>query len=241
MRYGIFSDIHGNLEALQAVLTKLQEERVDKYICAGDIVGYGGNPRECLQLVLDMHSLIVAGNYEYALAGRINVDFFCAYTRESLLWTRTQLSGQQIEFLGHLDLLLQVDELFTVAHGTFDVPRDFDYIQHMQDAEKNFAALKTPIGFFGHSHVPVIFLPGPPVAFTMQQEIAVTQGSRLLVNAGSVGQPRDEDPRACCVVYDDKAGKIWTHRVAYDIDTACKKIIQAGLPEILGERLKMGR
>ena len=241
MRYGIYSDIHGNLEAFQAVLATLKEEKVDQYICVGDIVGYGANPKECIQLVLEHNSIIVAGNHDYAVAEKLNIDFFNRYAKAAVLWTREQLSDNEKNFLANLDLVQYIEDVLTVVHGTLNFPEMFDYIQTSYDAHLSLELLETPVCFFGHSHVPVSFFQGQTVSFSMDEEIIIDKDRKTLVNVGSVGQPRDENPLPCCAVYDEEIGKVWLYRVEYDIDTAIDKIIKAGLPEILGERLRYGR
>ncbi|NUM35305.1 MAG: metallophosphoesterase family protein [Candidatus Brocadiae bacterium] len=241
MRYGIYSDIHANLEALQAVFDRFEKENVDEYICLGDIVGYGANPRECLQLVLEHKSLIVAGNHDYAVAGKLNIDFFNPYAKEAVLWTRKQLNEQELQYLANLDLIQKVENVLTIVHGTMNFPEMFDYIQTSYDAHLTLELLDTPVCFLGHSHVPVAFFQGPTVSFSMDEEFAVPKDGKTLVNVGSVGQPRDENPQACCAIYDDEAEKVSILRVEYDIEAAIKKITTSGLPEILGERLRYGR
>ncbi len=241
MRYGIYSDIHANLEALQAVLETLEKEKIDQYICLGDIVGYGANPKECLQLVMEYESMVIAGNHDYAVAGKLNIDFFNPYAKEAVLWTRSQLSEKEREYLAGLDLMQKIENTLTIVHGTLNFPEMFDYIQTSYDAHLSLELLETPVCFLGHSHVPVAFFQGPTVTFSMEEEIFIDKNSKTLVNVGSVGQPRDENPASCCAIYDDEAQKVWLHRVEYDIETAIDKIAHAGLPPILGDRLRFGR
>ena len=240
-RYGLYSDIHGNLEALQSVFATLEKEGVQKFVCVGDIVGYGANPKECLQEVIKRESLIVAGNHDYAIAGKLNIDFFNPFAQEAVRWTRNKLSVENKEFLANLDLVQQMDDVLTLVHGSLNFPEMFDYIQTSYEARLSLEILETPVCFFGHSHVPVAFFQGETVTFSMDEEIPVDKERKVLVNVGSVGQPRDGNPFACCAVYDDVVGKVWIHRVEYDIDTAVGKIIHAGLPEVLGERLRFGK
>ena len=241
MRYGIYSDIHANLEALQAVLETLEKEKVDQYICLGDIVGYGANPKECLQLVLEYDSLIVAGNHDYAVSGKLNIDFFNPYAKTAVLWTREQLTDEEKQFLASLDLVQKIEDVLTMVHGTLNFPEMFDYVQTSYDAHLSLELLETPVCFLGHSHVPINFFQGSTVTFSMEEDVVINKNSKTLVNVGSVGQPRDENPLSSCAVYDDEVGKVWIHRVEYDIETSIEKIIKAGLPEILGERLRFGR
>jgi predicted phosphodiesterase len=242
LRYGIYSDIHGNLEALQSVLKVLEKEKVDQYLCLGDIVGYGVNPSECIQLVRDYDSMIVAGNHDYAVAGKLKIDFFNQYAKEAVLWTRDHLSEKERQFLANLDLVQKIENVLTIVHGTLNFPEMFDYIVTLFDAHLSLELLNTPVCFLGHSHIPVAFVSGPTVGFeTTIEEISVDKDIKTLVNVGSVGQPRDENPLACCAIYDEEAEKIWIHRVEYDIELTISKIFSAGLPEILGERLRYGR
>jgi predicted phosphodiesterase len=241
LRYGIYSDIHANLEALQAVFARLEQEKIDQYICLGDIVGYGANPKECIQMVLDKKSLVIAGNHDYAVAGKLNLDFFNHFAREAAMWTRKQLTNDEKQFLANLDLVQVIQDILTIVHGTLNFPEMFDYIQTSYDAHLSLELLETPVCFFGHSHVPITFLQGQTVSFSMDEEITIEKNRKTLINVGSVGQPRDENPMASCAIYDAEAGKVSIHRVEYDIEGAIEKIIKAGLPEILGERLRYGR
>lgn len=241
MRYGIYSDIHGNLEALQAVLEVLEKEKVDQYLCLGDIVGYGANPSDCLKLVLEYDSLIVAGNHDYAVAGKLNIDFFNPFAKQAVMWTREQLTENERDFLANLDLVQKIDNILTIVHGNLNFPELFDYVQSSYDAHLALELLDTPAGFMGHSHVPIAFFQGATAGFSMEEEIFVDKQIKTLVNVGSVGQPRDENPFSCCAVYDTEAQKVWLHRVEYDIETATEKIERAGLPSILAERLRYGR
>lgn len=241
MRYGIFSDIHANLEALEAILRNLEKAEVDQYICIGDIVGYGASPKACIQKVLEKKALVVAGNHDYAVAGKLNMDIFNIYAKEAVLWTRKQLSEEEKKFLANLDLVQCIENVLTIVHGTLNFPEMFEYIQTSYDAHLSLELLETPVCFFGHSHVPVAFFQGQTVSFSMNEEIDVDKNSRTLINVGSVGQPRDENPHACCALYDDEVGKVWIRRVDYDIEASIEKIVKAGLPEVLGERLRYGR
>lgn len=241
LRYGIYSDIHGNLEALQTILKELEREKVDQYICLGDVVGYGANPSECIQMVRDYDSMLVAGNHDYAVAGKLDISFFNQYAKEAVIWTRNQLTEKERLFLANLDLSQQIEDTLTIVHGTLNYPEMFDYIVTSFDAHLSLEILNTPVCFLGHSHVPVAFFSGPTVTFTMDEEIDVDPTRKTLVNVGSVGQPRDENPFASCAIYDTEAQKVYIHRVEYDIELTISKILDAGLPEILGERLRYGR
>jgi predicted phosphodiesterase len=243
LRYALFGDIHGNLEALEVVMAQFEREGVDEYICLGDIVGYGANPKECLEIVQSKCSSgrVVAGNHDHAICGKLNIDFFNSYARQAVLWTREQLSRDDIAYLHALDLVQRVDDSLTVVHGTLNFPEMFDYITTSYDAHLTLELLETPVCFLGHSHVPVTFFQGPTVTFSMDAEIEIRGDRKTLVNIGSVGQPRDENPKAAYAIYDTDQQKVWVKRIDYDVDKAGRKIMAAGLPEILAERLKYGR
>ena len=242
MRYAIYSDIHGNLEAFQAVLSILDEERIDQHICLGDIVGYGANPRECLQLVVESKAIVVGGNHDYAVAGNLTPEFFNQYAREAVIWSQKQLSESEKKYLASLDLVQQLNDEITIVHSTLHFPEMFNYIQTSHDAHITLQLMETPICFIGHSHVPIsFFLKSRKIAFSMDEEIPIDKRQKTLINVGSVGQPRDDNPLACFAIYDDEIEKVWIYRVEYDIDMAVEKIERAGLPSILGERLKLGR
>lgn len=243
MRYALFGDIHGNLEALETVMAEYDREGIDEYICLGDIVGYGANPRQCLDIVREKcaSGLVVAGNHDHAICGKLNIDFFNSYARQAVLWTREQLEQSDIDYLHALELVKKLDPALTVVHGTLNFPEMFDYITTSYDAHLTLELLETPVCFLGHSHVPVTFFSGPTVTFSMESEVEIRPDRKTLVNIGSVGQPRDENPKASYAIYDTDQQKVWVKRIDYDIEKAGAKIIAAGLPEILAERLKYGR
>lgn len=240
MKYGILGDIHANLEALQAIIEEMKRQGVEKFVSVGDLVGYGANPTECIKLVRDLGTTVVAGNHDFAAVDKLNIDFFNTYARESALWTRRTLSEDDKNYIRNLKLVEQCDS-FTVVHSTLYSPELFEYIQTSYDAHLAFEQQQTPLAFMGHSHVPVNFFKRKNVSFNMETEVTVDESLKIMVNVGSVGQPRDENPDAVCVVYDSGAGKVRLSRVRYDVEKASRKIIQAGLPEILAERLKYGR
>ena len=240
MRYAILGDVHANLEALEAVLEALQKEKVDVMVAVGDIVGYGADPGACLRRVREIAKIIVAGNHDFAAVGKLNIDFFNTFARQSALWTREQLSEADREFLRNLKLVEYLDS-FTITHSSLHYPELFEYIQTSYDAHLSFQQQTTPLCFVGHSHVPVTFIQKKTVGFTMNPVADVDEQFKMMVNVGSIGQPRDENPDAAYAVYDTDARKVWVKRVKYDIEKAAKKIVAAGLPPILAERLRYGR
>jgi predicted phosphodiesterase len=240
MRYAILGDVHGNLEALESVLDAVSREKVDASLAVGDIVGYGADPVECLKRVRAVAKIIVAGNHDFAAVGKLNIDFFNTYARQSALWTREQLTEPDREFLRNLKLVEFMDT-FTITHSSLHYPELFEYIQTSYDAHLSFQQQTTPLCFVGHSHVPVTFVQKKTVSFTMQPVAEVDERYKMMVNVGSIGQPRDENPDAAYAIYDTEAKKVWIKRIKYDVEKAAKKIVAAGLPPILAERLRYGR
>lgn len=240
MKYGILGDIHANLEALEAVLEEMERQGVQKHVSVGDLVGYGANPCEVIKRVRSLGTMVVAGNHDFAAVDKLNIDFFNTYARESALWTRKTLSEDDKNYIKSLKLVEQQAN-FTVVHSTLYSPELFEYIQTSYDAHLAFEQQQTSLAFMGHSHVPVNFFKRKNVSFNMETEVTVDESLRIMINVGSVGQPRDENPDAVCCVYDSDANKVRMTRIRYDVEKAARKIISAGLPEILAERLKYGR
>jgi len=241
MKYGVFGDIHGNLEALKAVVATFKEMGVEKYLCVGDIIGYGANPAECIATVRELGSRVVAGNHDFATIEKLNIDFFNSYAREAVVWTRKQISEEDRNFLSELKLVETINEQITIVHGSLNFPEMFDYIQTSYDAHLSLQTLDTQVCFLGHSHVPVSFFQKKTVSYTMDLDFTLEENQKALINVGSVGQPRDENPNACCCVYDSDEKHAQILRIPYDLELAGQKIIKAGLPEILAERLRYGR
>ncbi|MBI4834934.1 MAG: metallophosphoesterase family protein [Planctomycetes bacterium] len=242
MKYAIFSDIHGNLEALEAVMEKLAAEKPDRYICVGDIVGYGADPNECIKKVRAIPGcIIVAGNHDYAAIGTLNNGFFNDFAKSAISWTAKQLNEEEKKFLGGLKLVETLNSI-SVAHSNLYLPELFEYIQTSYDLQLGFNVMENPVCFIGHSHVPIFFsLQRGSISFNTDPLLKINKSGKFFVNVGSVGQPRDDNPHACYAVYDDTDEAIAIKRVPYDVDKAVSKIRKAGLPEILAERLKYGR
>ncbi len=241
MRWGIFCDIHANLEALDAVLAALTRERIDRYLCLGDIVGYGANPRECIAEIKRIDAPTIAGNHDWAAVGLFDIAYFNPAAKAAVLWTRQNLTYEDKEFLKSLDLVYQEDEL-TLVHGSLQNPGQFEYILDISSAARTFELLRTRVCSIWNSHAPVIFIKeGENYSFTFQTKVKLKASQMYIVNAGSVGQPRDENPQASFVVYDSESKEIEIKRVPYDVQKAKDKIIKAGLPKMLAERLVLGR
>lgn len=240
MRYAVFSDVHANLEAFEAVLGALKTLAIDKYLFVGDIVGYGADPRECVALLKQIGALSVAGNHDWAAARLLEPDDFTENAQEAVLWTWEHITDAEKTFLSGLPLVGEQGDICCV-HGTLFHPEEFDYMTDGYKAMGTFDRLKQKICFVGHLHRPGIFVETEErVVFKPAQDLALQAGKRYIINVGSVGQPRDADQRACLCVYDDAASTVEFRRVAYDVASAQKKILAAGLPAYLAERLILG-
>lgn len=240
MRYAILGDVHANWEALSAVLKKLERLDIDAYYCVGDIVGYGPDPGKCLDRLREMGCVMVAGNHDYAAVEKTSIDFFNPEARASALWTRKALTDEQKGFLSATELRQETDD-FALVHATLHGPEMFNYILSNFDAHLCFQHLTRPVCFLGHSHAPITFVESDRIVATADAKVRIEPGQRALVNVGSVGQPRDQDPRAAFAVYDTKAHTVELSRVAYNVEATCQKILAAGLPEINAFRIKIGQ
>ncbi|MHC4712930.1 MAG: metallophosphoesterase family protein [Planctomycetota bacterium] len=240
MRYGIFGDVHSNLEALDAVLAALDREDCDQVYCLGDIIGYGANPKECLDRIRQRRINMVAGNHDLAAVGRFELSFFNSAAREAALYALQTLDPVDLQFLSSLPMEIVTDD-FALVHSSPRKPDHFDYLFTVPQAEEAFPDVKSHLTFIGHSHVPVIFFQDPDtIDYSQATEFYLRRNRVIIFNCGSVGQPRDGNPDACYVVFDTSIAKMRLARVPYDVDTAARKIIEANLPLILAERLYKG-
>ena len=241
MRWAIISDIHANLQALEAVLRKADEAGWDRMICLGDVVGYGANPNECMELVAARCELTIMGNHDAAAVDLADTSRFNNAARRATDWTAATLSREHRRYLHQLPYHAAFDG-FEIVHSTPDDPPGWHYLMTEFDAVALFGSFEAQVLFYGHTHVPAAFVRDDRggVSSLETESFSLEPGSRYIVNVGSVGQPRDGDPRAAFGVYDDGAGKVEFYRVDYDIQLAQKRIRDAGLPEILATRLSHG-
>jgi len=240
MKWAILSDVHGNLEALQAVLADLRREGAEKIAFLGDAVGYGANPGECLLLLREQTEFWVAGNHDWGAVGLTDVSYFNTAAKAAVLWTGGELAEEYRTFLRRLPLVHQAEGI-TFVHATPNEPGEWNYILTYPEAEQAFGALTGGLAFIGHSHRPVILARGKGSVDTLEWEAAVLEkGIRYIINVGSVGQPRDGNPQAAYGLYDGGERKFLLKRVPYDISAAQQKIIRAGLPTSLARRLAEG-
>jgi len=239
MRYGIISDIHSNLEALDAVLGDIQGQHIDAIICLGDIVGYGANPNECVHRVRQLTDQVIVGNHDHAAVGLTDISYFNPHAKRAVMWTTKVLSSDHFHYLAELPFTIQREDLFFV-HATASDPPAWNYLFSSQIALAEFEAFQGRCCFIGHSHQPMTFsLENRGLPQRIENLTCSPQG-RYIVNVGSVGQPRDGDPRACYAIFDDQQGKLRLRRVAYDVQATQRKILQAGLPPVLALRLAHG-
>ncbi len=239
-KYAILGDIHSNWEALSAVLEDARQNEVDSYVCVGDVVGYNANPAECLEKIRELCVAVVRGNHDHYVAHDECLEDFHPLAANVIDWTRRQLSREQLQYLKNLRLSAMVDG-FTIVHSTLDMPEKWGYVIDALDADANFNYQTSSVCFHGHTHVPVVFERQGRVVRSSFTSFQTTLGRKCFVNTGSVGQPRDGDPRAAYVIYDPAARRIDLRRVEYDIAATQRKIIAAGLPERLARRLENGK
>ncbi len=240
MKFAIIADIHANLEALQVVLEDAKAQKATHYACLGDVVGYNANPKECLDIVRKMGMPCVKGNHDEYISSEEHLEGFNPAAAEAVNWTRNQLSEEDRQWLRDLKYTRMVTT-FTIVHATLDAPQRWGYVFDKLAAAASFTYQNTPICFFGHTHVPVAFIRDSVVRGGTYSKFKVEPGKKYFINVGAVGQPRDNNPKSSYVIYDVDEGTIEQRRLEYDIATAQKKILDAGLPERLAERLAYGR
>lgn len=244
--YAIFGDIHANIEALEAVLDDARSQNVTDYFCLGDIVGYNASPCECIKVMRELGAITVRGNHDHYCSHDESLEDFQPNAAKVVRWTRSQLSQSDVQWLAGLPMSKILPGM-TLVHGTLDMPELWGYVFDNLDAEAHFAYQRTPLCFHGHTHVPVIFvkhgslvervdLPKRGESFKL-----AAFGYRYFINVGSVGQPRDGNPRSSYVIYRPDSKEVEFRRVSYDIETAADKVRKAGLPERGADRLLYGR
>ncbi len=241
MRYGIFSDIHSNLEAFEAVIKAYQKEKIDKYLCLGDVVGYGANPNECVDLLRALPAVAVAGNHDWASVDSFSLENFNDNAKEAVIWTQGRLSESNKDFLRGLELVYSRDD-YVLTHASLNEPQAFNYLLNINDCRLTFELLKSQVCFIGHTHIPVIFVRDEQgmVHYEDTDKIKLEPGKKYVINAGSVGQPRDSIAGAAFCVWDTEKSEVEIKRAPYDVFMARQKIVDNGLPAFLGNRLLTG-
>jgi len=243
MKYGILGDIHSNLSALECALERMDAAGVETLISVGDVVGYGAAPHECIAALRERGALVVKGNHDAACVNELDERTFNPYARAAVAWTRTVLTAEEKRWLRSLPMVATLEHC-QVAHGTLYRPELYDYILSLSDADPSLDEMVRPVCFVGHSHVPLTvmrFADQPQrTAYTYDTEIDLSETVKALINVGSVGQPRDEDPHTAYALYDSDAKRASILRAPYDIEAEVLRISAAGLPSVLGERLRLG-
>jgi diadenosine tetraphosphatase ApaH/serine/threonine PP2A family protein phosphatase len=236
----ILSDVHANLEALEAVLAALDERRPSRILCLGDVVGYGASPNECAALIRERCELVLLGNHDAAATGGPEAARFNVHARAAAHWTAKVLTLPHRDWLRALPLTHSLSAYLCV-HASPASPRAWEYIFDRYDAEPQFQYFTEPVCFIGHTHQPAAYeLRDSGCVPVASPRLRLAAERRYIVNVGSVGQPRDRDPRASAILYHEGAGEIEFLRVAYDIESAQKKILDAELPHFLATRLATG-
>lgn len=242
MGIAIISDVHSNLEALESVLKDIRKKKIERILFLGDAVGYGPNPNNCIDVLKKECEILLAGNHDRAAVGMTDIEYFNEFARAAIIWTAGILTEEHKNLLSRLPESARfysgVEDIFLV-HSTPREPESWHYLLTLWDAEVNFNYFTERICFLGHSHVPFIIerkLSGEIMIY--RDNTALKSGLRYIVNAGSVGQPRDGDPRACYAIMDSDS--IRFVRIDYNIKKTQQKMVEAGLPKPLIDRLEYG-
>jgi predicted phosphodiesterase len=246
MKVAVISDIHANLPALEAVLAEIDKDPPDEIWCLGDVVGYGAQPNECARITAERSDLCLAGNHDLAALGALDISSFSPAAAEAAVWTQGQLADESRAFLESLEPTGESRDV-ALYHAS---PRDpiWEYVLWPDQAGACIASQATRVAMIGHSHVALCFRADDDGDADATQGAQATAGTTLdiaegrwLLNPGSVGQPRDGDPRAAWLILDTDAWSATYARVEYPVEEAARGIIEAGLPEHLGRRLAVGQ
>jgi predicted phosphodiesterase len=240
MRFAVFGDIHANLEALTAVLADAEAHGVTHHICLGDIVGYSANPHECVEIVRALDCPVVKGNHDEQASVTDDLAGFNPLAEEAINWTRKQLNETDKQWLRDLKMVRQVRD-FTIVHATLDTPHKWGYVFNQLDAAASFTYQHTQICFYGHTHAPRAYIRDGSVKSQALDKLQIEMGKKYFINVGSVGQPRDGDWHASYCIYSPDKQLVELRRIEYDIWTTQDKIVDAGLPQRLADRLALGK
>lgn len=240
MKIAVLGDIHSNLFAFHAVGRRIEAAGVDRVYSVGDIVGYYAHPSECVNLVRRFCHGVVAGNHDWGLIGRLDLDLFSPSAAEALQWSEEHLRAEDIEYLEDLPLTF-VDDGVTVVHSMPSNPEEFPYVFAEHDMREEFAAVDTPITFVGHTHHPTVFRENGENEEIVEGTFDLSDCGKAIVNVGSIGQPRDGDPRAPYAIYDTETRVLEITRVEYDLRKTIARVSATNLPSILADRLRLGK
>jgi len=241
MRFAIFGDIHANLEALLAMLGDAEANGCTHYVCLGDIVGYNANPHECLEIIRNMECPVVKGNHDEQASILEDLEGFNPLAEEAINWTREHLTEDDKEWLRDLRMVRQVRD-YTIVHATLDTPHKWGYVFNQLDAAASFNYQHTALCFYGHTHAPRAYVrDGTTVRSLTFDKLRLEPQKKYFINVGSVGQPRDGDWHSSYAIYHADKQYVELRRIEYDINTAQDKIVAAGLPQRLADRLALGK
>jgi len=239
--FAVLGDIHANLDALEVVLADCRAHGVTDYLCTGDVVGYNVYPHECLDIVRGLGCPVVMGNHDHYVSSPQNLEDFNPHAAAVIEWTRQQLTKEELGYLASLPFVTTKMGM-TLVHATMDHPENFGYVFDHLQADAHFAHQVTPICFHGHTHCPMIYEKQMGAVYRIDaQDFKIPIGRKYFINVGSVGQPRDGDPRAAYALYEPKTRMVRFRRLEYDVSAAQAKILEAGLPPRLANRLAIGQ
>jgi diadenosine tetraphosphatase ApaH/serine/threonine PP2A family protein phosphatase len=241
VRIFLFSDVHGNLEALEATLADAGRRGYDRAICLGDIVGYGADPEACVRTVAKVAAgSTVLGNHDAAVISPSSRHYLNAAAQAGVMYSERALSPESLSYLGSLPLVIEGNG-FVATHSSPFRPEQWIYVLEPVDARDALGAMTRPVAFVGHTHYPALHDGGGVMKSVVPgRPLALNAGQKCIVNVGSVGQPRDGDPKSAYMIFDEEHGVAELFRVEYDVDSAARKILEAGLPTILADRIRRG-
>ena len=242
MKYGIIADVHSNLEAFKAVLDAMKG--IEKFIYAGDIVGYGADPNACIDLLRSLNVKAVAGNHDKAVSDDVGIGFYRGDIIRSINWTKSVITKDNMQYLRDLPEHIE-EQGYEIVHGSLRSPLD-EYITGVDVGAINIDLQKRKLCFVGHLHVPLYIFKNADGTYdgghlADGDKLGLSKPEAAVINVGSIGQPRDNDPRASFGIYDTEKNTLQIKKIAYDIDAAQKKIRKAKLPDFFAERLRYGR
>ncbi len=241
MRYAVMADIHSNIEALRAVLDVCKSERIDTYLCCGDLVGYSASPLECLETVRAMKMICVAGNHDWAVSGKLDYDHFTDQGKAGVEYAQKVLGDEDKDWLSNLHLVQKNQDCF-MTHGTLNDPQRFKYLRKENQVADITYLMDRALCFLGHTHAANVYVDfGGNAHMVHTDQVSVEANGKYVVNVGSVGQPRDGNPQAAFCIYDSTEKVIQIRRMSYDIKKAQEKIIAARLPRSSADRLRLGK
>ncbi|MGC9326645.1 MAG: metallophosphoesterase family protein [Candidatus Hinthialibacter sp.] len=252
MKYAIFSDVHSNYEALKTFLNYIDSNPKPQLICLGDMTGYSSRPNECIQWLLERETPWVMGNHDYAVFCEKERENFNSFALDVIEWQAGVLLPEYLDVLKSLPFTLQINKIASITHSDFSAPKEFLYVNSSEEAKKSMNAMPTPLGFFGHTHIPVVYtqpadssdIEGKDIGMICVEENEFTlnldESFRYLVNPGSIGQPRDGDPRSSFVIWDAEKKQLIFRRLEYDYRAESQHMRDANIPSMLAERILEG-